>query len=155
MRNLNHALRLGLMAAAAGLALGAASAQSFTFSSVSDETTNLGATTPAGTVGGAYWTGTTTAAYADGTETVSSFTCVSMTQPPRDAIFMMHGVCDLTAEDGTFTSYMGCNVLSEDPMEMGCVGGLTGKTGAYEGRGGSFTLHAKGETSAGTGQWYE
>jgi hypothetical protein len=65
---------------------------------------------------------------------------------------MAHMMCDVTASDGMFAVTFGCNAMSAD--EMGCVGGLAGKSGAYSGRRGSVTSHGKGNKSNGTGQWY-
>ena len=145
---------LALGAAATCLCAGAL-AQTFTFVSTSETPTTVGATTPQGSVRGSYWTGSSTVTYADGTTTESTFTCVSTTQPPRDSIFMMHGVCDGTGADGDYTAYTGCNVLDEEAGEMSCVGGLIGKTGDLAGRRGVLTIHGQGDASSGTGQWFE
>ena len=67
----------------------------------------------------------------------------------------MHGVCSGEADNGGWTSAMGCNPIESDPGAMGCVGGLYGTSGDFEGRGGAFTVHVKGETSHGVGEWYE
>ena len=104
---------------------------------------------------GAYWTGASTVTMADGSVNESTFTCVSTSQPPRDSIFMVHGVCDGTGADGDYTVYSGCNIMDPEAGEMSCVGGLIGKSGNYAGRRGVLTIHSKGGASAGTGQWFE
>lgn len=146
--------RFAALILASAMMAGAASAQAFTFTSTTDESTNLGTSTAQGTIAGAFWSGTTTTNYVDGGTVESTYQCVSMSQPPRDAIFMMHGVCDGTSEQGDYTVYTGCNLMNEDGTEMGCVGGLIGKSGEYAGRSGSVTIHAKDGASSGTGQWY-
>ena len=140
---------------AAATLCGGALAQTFTFQSTSEEPTTVGATTPEGSVAGAYWTGASTVTMADGSVNERTFTCVSTSQPPRDSIFMVHGVCDGTGADGDYTVYSGCNIMDPEAGEMSCVGGLIGKSGNYAGRRGVLTIHSKGGASAGTGQWFE
>ena len=140
---------------AAATLCGGALAQTFTFQSTSEEPTTVGATTPEGSVAGAYWTGASTVTMADGSVNESTFTCVSTSQPPRDSIFMVHGVCDGTGADGDYTVYSGCNIMDPEAGEMSCVGGLIGKSGNYAGRRGVLTIHSKGGASVGTGQWFE
>ena len=96
---------------AAATLCGGALAQTFTFQSTSEEPTTVGATTPEGSVAGAYWTGASTVTMADGSVNESPFTCVSTSQPPRDSIFMVHGVCDGPGADGDYTVYSGCNIM--------------------------------------------
>lgn len=152
---LGNAGRLVAFGLASGLFCAGAFAQTFTFSSTSETPTTVGATTPQGSVAGAYWTGTTTTTYADGTKGESSFKCVSTSQPPRDSIFMVHGVCDGASEDGNYTVYTGCNFMDAEMTTMSCVGGLIGKSGDLAGRTGTLTIYSKDSTSTGTGQWHE
>ena len=147
--------RLVAFGLASGLFCAGALAQTFTFSSTSETPTTVGATTPQGSVAGAFWTGTSTTTYADGTEAKSTFTCVSTSQPPRDSIFMVHGICDGAGEDGNYTVYTGCNFMDAENTVMSCVGGLIGKTGDLAGRTGTLTIYSKDGTSTGTGQWHE
>lgn len=150
-----NAGRLVAFGLTSGLFCAGAFAQAFTFSSTSETPTTVGATTPQGSVSGAHWTGTTTTTYADGTKGESAFKCVSTSQPPRDSIFMVHGVCDGASEDGNSTVYTGCNFMDAEMTTMSCVGGLIGKTGPLAGRTGTVTIYSKGRTSTGTGQWHE
>jgi hypothetical protein len=131
-----------------------ASAQSFTFQSQADNPAmSVSSTGPDGKpYGASAVAGTGETSWADGKKSKYSYKCISMSQPPRDAIFMAHMMCDVTAPDGTFAVTFGCNAMSAD--EMGCVGGLSGKSGAYSGRRGSLTSHGKANKSNGTGQWY-
>ena len=132
-----------------------AHAQMFTFESTNDEMTEVGAVGPDGTpFGGSYWTGNGETTWADGKKSKYSYKCVSVSQPPRDSTFHMLGSCDVTAPDGTFSVATGCNWLDAERSGAGCVGGLVGKTGAYEGRRGAITNHASDGKSKGTGQWY-
>jgi len=131
-------------------------AETFTFKSTNGDETQVGGTTPEGmNYGGSYWTGTGTSTNASGKKIKYSYKCISLAQPPRDAIFMLHGSCNVAAEDGNFSTVMGCNVLDAETREVSCVGGLNGETGAYEGRRGNYTNHAKEGKSKGTGQWFE
>lgn len=133
-----------------------ANAEMFTFASTNDEMTEVGAMGPDGTpFGGSFWTGKGKTTQADGSKSDYTYTCVSVSQPPRDSTFQTLGSCDVTASDGTFSVAMGCNWLDAERTGLGCVGGLMGKTGAYEGRRGAITNHASGGKSKGTGQWYE
>lgn len=143
---------------AAALAASAANAQTVTFTTKDNEgRKEVGTVSPEGVpVMGAYWTGTANTVWAGGKKTKDAYTCVSTTQPPRDAIFAMHLVCDSTGSDGTFTSTWGCNPLNAEATEVGCVGGFMGKTGAYAGKRGSGSFHGKADGSGkGAGQWYE
>lgn len=133
-----------------------ACAQMFTYESQSDAPTTVGGVGPDGTpFGGAYWTGKSNATFADGRKTTSTTKCISMSQPPRDSIFMTHGACDIVSNDGTFSAMIGCNFVDKAGTEMSCVGALIGKTGAYAGRRGTLTLHGKGASAKGTGQWLQ
>ena len=144
----------GMLVATLLLGAGIATAQTFSFTTESDEPTMVGASTDAVSVGGQYWTGSTSTTFADGSTAASTSTCIAMQQPPN-GMFAMHGVCDGTGETGTYTSYMGCNPLNEDGSEMGCVGGLIGTSGDVEGRTGSFSMHIKDGAGTGAGLWRE
>jgi hypothetical protein len=132
----------------------AASAQSFTFQSQAEApSVVVSSTAPDGkSYGAAAVSGAGDTLWADGKKSKYTYKCISMSQPPRDAIFMSHMMCDVTAPDGTFAATFGCNVMAAD--EMACVGGLAGKTGSYSGRRGGVTSHGKANKSVGTGQWY-
>lgn len=143
------------LAALATLGLsGLANAQTFTFESTTTDQTMLGMAPGAGP-SGQPWTADVTTTFADGSTASSSTECVATSQPPNNNIFAMHGVCEGRAESGSWTSIMGCNPLGEGSMAMGCVGGLYGKSGMFEGMRGAFTAHVSGGISHGTGEWYE
>lgn len=145
-----------IAAAVTALSTTAAQAESFTYQSQGDAPTVVGGTTPEGIpFGGSYVTGNGATSWADGTKSKYSYKCVSTVQPPRDAIFMVHMACDVTAADGTFSATFGCNPIAGKADQQGCVGGMLGKSGRYAGRRGSVTNHGKGTVSLGTGQWYE
>ncbi len=130
--------------------------ETFTFTTTTEEPTTVGGPVPGGgAVGGAFWTATSEVTFADGRKSTNTSTCISMIQPPRDAIFMTHSVCDGTGPDGNFTVISGCNWLNEERTENSCVGGLIGRSGRYEGRRGSVTIHGKDNGASGTGQWFE
>lgn len=141
-------------ALSAALFTSAATAQSFTFQSNAEAPAMVVSSVgPDGkTYGAAAIAGSGETSWADGKKSKYNYKCISMSQPPRDAIFMSHMMCDVVAPEGNFAVTFGCNSMSAD--EMGCVGGLTGKSGSYANRRGSLTSHGKGSKSSGTGQWY-
>lgn len=145
------------MAFATAISIGAVSAQTFTFTATTSSESQVGGVGPDGTpFWGVHSTGSSETTYADGKTAQSTFECVGMSQPPRDAIFMFHSVCTVKAEDGEFAATSGCNIIDADAGESSCVGGMYGQTGAYKGRRGTFTNHIKdGQPSTGTGQWLE
>lgn len=129
-----------------------AAAQTFTFQSDGKPSTTIVIPGPDGKpYGAAVVNGSGATTYADGKKASYTYTCISMSQPPRDSIFQSHMMCDVTTPDGMFAATFGCNNMSAD--EMGCIGGLTGKSGAYANRRGAVTSHGKGSKSSGTGQW--
>ncbi|MBA4747973.1 MAG: hypothetical protein H2056_04600 [Sphingopyxis sp.] len=143
-----------LMAAAVLLVPSTTMAETFTFSAQEMAgAVTTGTTAPDGrVVQGRYWTGTSEVTWADGKKSTEKFTCISNTQPPNDAIFMMHGTCDTSGPDGSYSSVWGCNVIDAAKMTTACVGGLYGKTGKYAKRGGTMTYHGVGPKGTGTGQ---
>ncbi len=92
-------------------------------------------------------------AWADGKKSTDKYTCISMTQPSNDKVFDMHVMCDATGPDGTYSSVWGCQFTSKDMQSTGCVGGLTGRTGKYAGRGGTITFMGRSGNGSGTGTW--
>ncbi len=154
-----RAARFGLFAAPLILALAmpaTAMAQSFTFKSTSNAQNMLGGNGQNGVpYTGGHWTGSSTGMMADGTKTSTTFTCVMMTQPPKDSLFEAHMLCDIAAANGSYSATMGCQFVNPAKQEVSCIGGLYGTGGAYAGRRGTITNHAKGSVSTGTGQWFE
>lgn len=131
-----------------------AQAQTFTFQSTANAATTVGGPTRGGEIAaGASWTGTTSVTWADGKKTSDSYTCISTTQPPHAKIFDTHVICDSTGPTGKFTSTWGCNFVSADRTATGCIGGLFGRSGMYEGKGGTITFSGKNGAGSGTGQW--
>ncbi len=128
----------------------------FTFSSTSNAPTMLGGNGKNGVpYSGMHWTGNSTGKTSTGATTKTSFSCVMMTQPPRDSLFESHMLCDVTAPDGEYSATMGCQFINQATNEASCIGGLYGTSGAYAGRRGTITTHAKGSASSGTGQWFQ
>lgn len=101
----------------------------------------------------ASWSGTSNVKNADGTSYKSSFSCMSMTQPPNSQIFETHVVCDMTSPRGNASMVFGCIPLNAEKTEMNCMGGMSGKSGTYKDRSGTITTHITGNGSSGTGQW--
>jgi hypothetical protein len=130
------------------------SAQTFSYTSKSNPPTMaVGGVAPDGVPFGAQSvTGTTETMMGDKTVT-ASFKRISMTQPANDKIFDAHMMCDVTANDGTFTSAWGCNTMGEGAQA--CVGRLLGQTGVYAKRYGSVTSQNTAGSAVGAGQWFE
>lgn len=141
---------LGAMALGSGMA----QAQSFTFESKNDPGTTVGATAPDGSaIMGVYGTGTSTVTWPDGKKTVDKYTCVSMTQPPHNTIYAVHMICDGKSAGGDYAVVAGCQFMNAQRTELGCSGGLWGKTGSYAGRRGGITWGGSNSASSGVGQW--
>jgi len=139
---------------------GAALAQSgdtkFTLTSKNNPITSIGGDGKNGIpYSGWHWTGNSTRETSDGKKTESTYSCVMMSQPPKNTLFQLHMLCDLKASDGTFSSILGCTLMDPATTELSCVGALLGSSGAYADRRGNMTLHAKDGVSTGTGQWFE
>jgi hypothetical protein len=131
-----------------------ASAQTFTFQAQDKDGVSVGTIDRNGQpMGGRYTNGTSNVTWADGKKTSDSYSCIALSQPPRDSVFMSHSICDASNSSGSYTAVWGCNFMDKERTEMSCVGGLYGKTGAYAGRGGTITFHGKGGVGTGTGQW--
>lgn len=130
-------------------------ADTFTFQTLDSNTVTVGSDgTGRNPYSGSYLTGTSEAAFANGTNIAGNYTCVSMTQPPTDRLFDAHMLCDVTDSQGSYSVTLGCTIIDAATVNWSCVGGLYGKSGAYAGRGGTLTNHSVGDAATGTGQWY-
>ncbi|OAO03087.1 hypothetical protein A8B75_00760 [Sphingomonadales bacterium EhC05] len=148
-------LSLGAIAALLGVSA-SAQAQSgdltFTFTSKSMDPVVMSA--EGSPYVGSYLSGTNMVRYSNGKTTSSRYSCVSMSQPPKDQIFDLHMICDGTDKEGSWSATMGCTIIDAAKDEMSCIGALYGKSGAYAGRRGSLTNHGIGNDASGTGQWF-
>jgi hypothetical protein len=127
----------------------------FTFTSTSENPAMLGGNGKNGVpYSGWHWIGSSIAQTSTGQKIKSSFTCVMMTQPPTDTLFMSHMLCDVTSAEGTYSATMGCQFIDQANLVASCIGGLYGTGGTYAGKRGSITNYARGGTSIGTGQWF-
>ena len=149
---------LPLVAGAALLAGGTAHAQSFVYDVTWDPVESIGGLEAEGgpQYQGGSVTGTYTATYADGSEDTGSVKCIGMDQPDG-GVFAIHLTCNVTGREGNATSVYGCNFLGPRGPDtpLGCVGGIQGRTGPFEGRRGGLTMEwYSDEKSRGTGQWY-
>lgn len=136
----------------------AAMAQSFTFTSTNDGMTSIGGNGQNGVpYSAAHWTGNSAGMSADGSKTKTTYSCVMMSQPPNNTLFGAHMLCDIKAQNGTYSAVMGCTTIDPKTRETSCIGGLVGTGGDYAGRRGSITNYVKamGADSKGTGQWFE
>ncbi len=131
-----------------------AQAQNFTFQATANTPTTVGGPDMYGNLTvGSTWTGTSSVTWADGKKSTDKYTCVSTSQPPNAKIFDSHVICDGSGPDGMYSSAWGCNFISKDRLSQGCVGGLTGRTGIYAGKGGAITFSGRAGTGTGAGMW--
>ena len=138
------------------LALGASNAyaQSFTFESPPAEPVIVGGVGSSGAeYFASHWSGKTKVKDEDGTTYDSSYTCISMTQPPNSNIFASNVVCDMHSPKGTASLVFGCVPLNAEKTSMNCMGGMSGKTGSYKDRNGTISSHNTPTGTTGTGQW--
>jgi hypothetical protein len=146
--------KLALSGAALILSTSAAMAQTNTYETQDSGTTTTGGKLRDGSMtGGLTSKGTSKISWADGHKSTETYSCIGVTQPPRDAIFMSHSVCDASGPDGSYFAVFGCNVLDAARNETACVGGLYGKTGSFANRGGTITFHGVNGKGSGTAQW--
>ncbi|MFM5954752.1 MAG: hypothetical protein ACKOPE_10705 [Novosphingobium sp.] len=129
-------------------------AQSFTFEATANSPIVVGGPDARGNpIVGSYWTGSSAVTWSDGRKTVDKYTCVSTTQPANAKIFDVHTICDASNSDGSYSAVFGCQFTSKDMQSMGCVGGMTGRTGRYTGMGGGITFVGRAGNGTGTGSW--
>jgi len=141
-----------IAALAAAFTFSAAQAQTYTYTTKDKPGMEVGTTGPNGrAIGGTANDGDMSIAWADGTSTNETYTCIGTTQPPNAKIFDVHTICDASGPNGSYTATFGCTVMEDGAQ--GCVGGLYGKTGKYAGRGGGTTWMGKDGVGRGTGQW--
>lgn len=74
--------------------------------------------------------------------------------PKGSKLFDVHMAYNIKMKDGIFGFLVGCNMTNADD-DTGYVGGMKGKTGAYEDRYGNFSQIGTGDPSVGSGQWIE
>lgn len=131
-----------------------ASAQTFTSTStISAPMASVGGVRDDGTAYGAMVTTNAGETITEGKMTKSTGTCIRMSQPPRDAIFDFHVMCNSSDAMGTWTTSLGCSDLGSNMRS--CVGNMRGLTGVYAKRKGNIATYGKGQSSSATGQWFK
>lgn len=131
-----------------------ASAQSFTSTTtISAPMASVGGVRDDGTAYGAMATTNTGETTTEGKTTKATGTCIRMSQPPRDAIFDFHVMCNNEDAMGTWTISLGCSDLGSNIRS--CVGNMRGLTGAYAKRKGNIATYGEGQTSTAAGQWFK
>lgn len=127
----------------------AAQAGTGVYKTTGGDSTNVGTAESMGNM----QVGTSVVTMDDGSSRNENWTCIGTSQPPNAKIFDMHFVCDIGSDAGTYSVSYGCQVLNPENETLGCVGGLRGKTGVYEGMGGATTWSGTNGTGMGTLQW--
>ena len=125
-------------------------AQTATFKTTGGESTVVGIT---GSIG-SFQDGTSIATYSDGSTRNETWTCIGVSESPNNKVFDMLFVCDHNSEVGSYMIKFGCNNLNADGLR-GCIGGIAGKSGIYEGKLGGATWSGTDGTGLGTIQWLE
>ncbi len=158
LRNVTLALAA---AGAAMLLTGLARAETFSFTSTTEVTSQILIPMPTGVVDASTWfKGSSSGVFSKRGEVSSTFVCSSMTNPPNET-FAAGTRCDVTEKDGsTFAIYAGCNFVNKERTESICLGGLIGKTGAYKDRAGTISWNQKQSgpstgAATGAGVWNE
>lgn len=125
-----------------------------TYKTTGGDQVTVGTTVPADgrVIQGGMQKGTSVTTMADGTKVNEKWTCISTTQPPHAKIFDIHSLCDVSSARGNYSIAFGCTIMSKEGA-LGCVGGLYGKTGEYEGKGGGTTWMGINGNGTGTAQW--
>ncbi len=144
----------------AGVSVGTASAETFTFTSKSTVANQIVAPTTGGPpVAAVFISGTSETIFASGKKGSNIFNCAQWSSTPG-FVFMTVGACTFVDQNGDKASIIsGCDFTNKDQSQQNCWGGLTGLTGAVAGKSGTISWHAtnnadgKSGSSAGVGQW--
>ena len=157
-----RSIALTLAAAGAAMLLGGfAHAETFSFTSTSEVTSQVSIPLANGVMAGSAWIkGNSSRVSSKTGESTSTFVCASHTNRPSE-LYNLVNMCDVTEKDGgTFGILAGCNFLNKERTESNCIGGLFGKTGVYKDRRGTISWHIKQNAegkaaSTGAGVWNE
>jgi hypothetical protein len=152
---------LCLAAAAFLAATAAAHAEPFSFTGTGQVTNEVQAVGPQGRpVGASFATTESQTRWASGKKSSSKGTCANWTVPPSGGI-TSNGACVLTDSDGgMFSLSFACAAADAKNTMANCWGGMTGTSGAYQGKTGTISWRikvgadGKSSMSAGSGQWY-
>lgn len=149
---------LAMSIAALAASIGAAQADSFTFSGTSKTLDQVGGMVAGGeTIGAQFFSGQNNVT-GSGKTWVAKFTCATWTAEPASG-FSARGMCNVN--EGTadkFTVAFSCQALDKSGASD-CWGRLTGSAGKYVGKVGEASWHGTQSadhmtgTSSGTGMW--
>lgn len=100
----------------------------------------------------ASWTENLTIKLADGNSITVTKQCVGMGQP-EGSLFDRHVSCNGQSGESSGSLVLGCDIETDDGLEMSCVGFLQGKTGEIKDHAALETAYYKfGAESGGTVQ---
>jgi hypothetical protein len=144
------ALALGLTT----LATPVSAADIFTFAGKSPVTGGITMAVPnVGEIGSFNTAGEFTMTFADGSESLSSNSCTTMTNHAGE-MFALRGFCEVTDDEGhIYGMAFNCNYGNADQAYVICVGSLYGKTGKYMARSGVASWTNINGELVGSGQW--
>ena len=134
----------------------AAHAERFTFKAVGTEPNVVMVKGDDGKpIGAVFLTGTADADMASGKKLRQAYNCEEHTALPGGN-FTYLGLCTVTDETGAFYELFGCNDANKAMTEADCWAGATGTGGAYAGKHGRVTWHAKTSADGKSGEtWGE
>lgn len=129
-------------------------AETFTFEAHDIDVVVVAGPGPAGQmVAGQMVSGTSQGVMAGGAKRDGTHKCSSLFNHPRGAVYPVNMVCEVTDSTGSYMITAGCTPSAD--KTIGCVGEVSGKSGAYTGRKGLITVYTKGQTVRGAGQWFD
>jgi len=158
---MNYVLKLGISSVLLSLITGAASADSFTFTSkVASPSYSVmitqGMPKPVGAIFG---NSESVAVYSGGQKVSSTASCAQWTLRPGSSDFDTNGVCTYTEKNGDVSAIIfGC-LLDAKTQQADCWGGLQGISGSRKDKTGTISWHStpgadgKTSTAAGVGLW--
>ena len=101
-------------------------------------------------IGGAIQSGASEAVMASGRTLHGAYKCEFHSELPG-GIFESLGVCTVTDGDGAYYELAGCNPTSKDRTANDCWADMRGTGGAYAGKGGHMSWHAKANADGKSG----
>lgn len=138
----------------------AAHAESFTFEGTNKTTGSIVVPMPGSVAASSTSDGSATATFASGKTEKSTTKCAVQTRPPGDQ-FAATGVCNSTADKGTFGITFACQNADKAKFTSMCWGVLVGLSGDYKGKSGALSwtstgnAEMSGNTASGGGAWFE
>ncbi|MGH7735427.1 MAG: hypothetical protein ACREOE_17475 [Gemmatimonadales bacterium] len=139
----------------------AANAETFTFTSDNTVSNQVVAPVAGGDkpVAAAFFSGSSHVVYSSGRAATNAFRCANWSAAPG-GVFDADAACTFEEPGGDSASIVaGCSFTNKDRTESDCWGAMDGLGGAWKGKTGTISWHAKNSADGtsgaanGTGQW--